>query len=447
VGFCALCVALVFAGFSGTAAADTDPDGSAGDGGGPAETGQEADTTATGSTGTKPAVGAVGLVDTVPPLIGSFGAGSTLESDPGELSSQDNTRQTGETQASGLAGPMSIGVPIGSQTGTGAAAPTTTDTTKGSDATATTAAVEQTTEPQVVVSASPVTTAPPAPEPLAAEAVPPPPPPADTAPTTETVAVQPVATEAVTAVEPAPSTSPEPPAAAPVIGAAAGGDIMKVLTYLFIALPGDHTSLLALPNKLLSLLGFPLIGDKPASLTAGGIGGSLYAGRSFGEVGTHLLTSRPVQAVWPELLAAAGHTPEVLSAPPARPTVEGVSARGVKQEHLSVALTDSVVPEQVRSVVRHAVGAVLAPFSLLVLALLASPGVAGLVLLGAAGTFVGYRQAKAASILRAVGIARFVKSGPLGVVRSGSLVAVHSRSSKASRPQRGQDAKPLESVA
>lgn len=441
MGFCALCVALVFTGFGGTATADTETDGSVGDTGGPAETEQNAGTT-TSSTGT---TAAVGLVDTIPPLIGSFGTGTaatTLESDPGEMSSQDAARQTGETQASGLAGPMAIGVPVGSQTGTNATAPAATDTTKGSDATTTTATVEQSTEPQAVVSASPVTAAPPAPESLAAAEVPPPPPPAEAAPLAEPPVVQPAATEAVTAVEPAPSTSP-----APVIGAAAAGDIIKVLTYLFIALPGEHTSILALPNKLLSLLGFPLIGGKPASSTAGGIGGSLYVGMSSGALGTHLLTSPPMQDLWPELLAAAGHPRELLSGPPGRPTVEGVSARGVKQEHLSVALTDSVVPEQVRSVLRHAVGAVLAPFSLLVLALLASPGLAGLLLLGAAGTFVGYRQARAASILRAVGIARFVKSGPMGVVRSGSLVAVHSRSSKAGRSQRRQEAEPLESVA
>ena len=39
-------------------------------------------------------------------------------------------------------------------------------------------------------------------------------------------------------------------------------------------------------------------------------------------------------------------------------------------------------------------------------------------------------------MLRAVGIARFVKSGPLGVVRSGSLVAVHPRTSNAGEDSR-----------
>jgi hypothetical protein len=84
---------------------------------------------------------------------------------------------------------------------------------------------------------------------------------------------------------------------------------------------------------------------------------------------------------------------------------------------------------------------------MLALAALASPGVVGLLLLSAAGMFVGYRQAKAASMLRAVGIARFVKAGPLGVVRSGGLVALHARPSSAARPASRRTSGVLETVA
>jgi hypothetical protein len=98
------------------------------------------------------------------------------------------------------------------------------------------------------------------------------------------------------------------------------------------------------------------------------------------------------------------------------------------------------------SILKHTVDAVFAPFSLTVLAALALPGIAGLFVVSGAGTMVGYRQARAAMILRAVGIARFVKAGPLGVVRAGSLVALHSRSSRAAarKPAPGDR---LESVA
>ena len=57
--------------------------------------------------------------------------------------------------------------------------------------------------------------------------------------------------------------------------------------------------------------------------------------------------------------------------------------------------------------------------SLWALAAVALPGVGGLVFLTLAGVRIGYRQAKAGFALRAAGIARFARPGPLGVVRSG----------------------------
>jgi hypothetical protein len=233
-----------------------------------------------------------------------------------------------------------------------------------------------------------------------------------------------------------------------VIGPAAAGSMIAVLAYLFIGAPGEHASFLTLPGGLLSLLGFPMAGEVGAApITAGGIGGSLLAGGMFTAAHSALVSSLSAPANWPEMLIASGGSRGLSPADDVlHRALEGISATGVREEHLSMALTDSVVPELVRSVLRHAVGAVLAPLSLLVLALMASPGVAGLVLLGAAGTFLGYRQARAASVLRAVGIGRFVKAGPLGVVRSGGLVAVHTRPAGPGRRQSRGTAK-LDSVA
>jgi hypothetical protein len=64
------------------------------------------------------------------------------------------------------------------------------------------------------------------------------------------------------------------------------------------------------------------------------------------------------------------------------------------------------------------------PVSLAALALLALPGAGGLISLTVAGVRIGYRQAKAGCALRAAGIAGFARPGPLGVVRSGSLVVI-----------------------
>ena len=74
------------------------------------------------------------------------------------------------------------------------------------------------------------------------------------------------------------------------------------------------------------------------------------------------------------------------------------------------------------------------PVSLAALAAVALLGAGGLVILTAAGVRVGYRQAKAGFALRTAGIARFAGPGPLGVVRSGSLVVVRPRAVRVARP-------------
>ena len=46
------------------------------------------------------------------------------------------------------------------------------------------------------------------------------------------------------------------------------------------------------------------------------------------------------------------------------------------------------------------------------------------------GVRIGYRQAKANFVLQASGISRFAGPGPLGVVRSGSFIALHTRTAR-----------------
>jgi hypothetical protein len=82
--------------------------------------------------------------------------------------------------------------------------------------------------------------------------------------------------------------------------------------------------------------------------------------------------------------------------------------------------------------------------SLWALAAVALPGIGGLVILTLAGVRIGYRQAKAGFALRAAGIARFAGPGPLGVVRSGSLVVVRPRGLHVVRPGALSDGSLLE---
>lgn len=83
---------------------------------------------------------------------------------------------------------------------------------------------------------------------------------------------------------------------------------------------------------------------------------------------------------------------------------------------------------------RHTLDALLVPASLSALAAIAVPGLAGLLIIAAAGIRLGYRQAKAALTVRTSRIARFDRSGPIGIVRASALVAVHGRGPRAHAP-------------
>jgi hypothetical protein len=430
---------LVFGGFGGpVAAADTEADGSVGDTHGLTDLHPEAGTAEIESTsGTREP----GVVGTLPSFYSPLDGEALLGSATEETEETEAAREQSQEESPGLAGPMAIGGSTDADPGVGAVS--ADEVNNGSDS-ITALASDETNEPQVSVSHSPVTE--PSQEPQAPSA--PPPPPVDP-PAAEPVAVQSVATEVVPVEEP---PAPAEAQAAQLIGGAApAGDIVTALAYLFIALTDDSVSVIEIPDNLLTLLGFSPMGDGTAvSVNAGGIGGSLLAGGLYSAVRTQLASSSALQAGWPEMLLALGRSNSLSSPSVTDPTPRGVGASGMAEQHsvgLKAVLAGGLIPEKVRSVVQHTVDAFLAPLSLLVLAALASPGVAGLVLLGAAGMFVGYRQARAASMLRAVGIARFVKSGPLGVVRSGGLVAVHPRASHGADDRQGRTSRHLETVA
>jgi hypothetical protein len=99
------------------------------------------------------------------------------------------------------------------------------------------------------------------------------------------------------------------------------------------------------------------------------------------------------------------------------------------------------------SFLEHAVSAILVPASLSALAAVALPGVGGLLIICAIGMRFGYRQAKALLAVRRAGIACFAGPGPLGVVRSGSLIALRPRASRVVRPQATRAASLVEQAA
>lgn len=81
-------------------------------------------------------------------------------------------------------------------------------------------------------------------------------------------------------------------------------------------------------------------------------------------------------------------------------------------------------------------GALVIAASLSALAAAALPGLLAFLVPTVAGVGLGYRQAKAGIALRASGIARFAGSGPMGIVRTGSLISLRSSAVRVSRPAR-----------
>jgi hypothetical protein len=90
---------------------------------------------------------------------------------------------------------------------------------------------------------------------------------------------------------------------------------------------------------------------------------------------------------------------------------------------------DVIAQSALGSFLEHTVTALFVPASLSALAAVALPGVGGLLIICALGMRIGYRQAKALFEVRRAGLAAFAGPGPLGVVRSGSLVALSPRAS------------------
>ncbi|WP_231376723.1 hypothetical protein [Mycobacterium sp. 141] len=79
------------------------------------------------------------------------------------------------------------------------------------------------------------------------------------------------------------------------------------------------------------------------------------------------------------------------------------------------------------SLIKKAITAVAVSVSIWALVYAALPGLGGFLSFGAIGVRIGYRQSSAGIALRSPELARFARPGPIGVVRTGSLVSVHVR--------------------
>jgi hypothetical protein len=203
-------------------------------------------------------------------------------------------------------------------------------------------------------------------------------------------------------------------------------DVIAFVQYMLTSVNDAIAALAQMPNDLYSLLGVAAANTAVIEAGANDAAGlSAAAG---------LTLARPTLPM-PPLSSPISGTAAVpsLGNVTAPAMLGGIAAAGLSQD-LSLSGTAPLAPAAVGptgalSFLEHTIRAVLAPASLSALAALALPGVGGLLIVCAAGVRVGYRQAKAAFAVRSTGIACFARQGPIGVVRSGSLIALHSRSS------------------
>jgi hypothetical protein len=202
-------------------------------------------------------------------------------------------------------------------------------------------------------------------------------------------------------------------------------DLINILS----SVAGAGVALAEMPNDLYALLGIP---PSVQPTLIGGGGGLDMAARAaenaplFGPHASRL----------PEMPVAAKDAP--LFGTVVRASNVGSVATSSLNQPLSLsglAPVPAALSPATRSFLDNVVTSVLVPASLTALAAIAVPGLGGLLIVCAAGVRIGYRQAKAGLAVRVAGIARFAGPGPLGVVRSGSLITLHPRIARVDRPR------------
>jgi len=214
------------------------------------------------------------------------------------------------------------------------------------------------------------------------------------------------------------------------------GDVITSVQNMLISVNNAVVPLAQVPGDLYSLLVVTGMNATPVGTVGAGSGLGLASATGTGSTPPTAPSALPILPVSP--FPGSPLLGDVTAAT----TLGGIATAGLSAD-LSLSgtaplATEVAAPTGALSFLEHTVRAVLAPASLTALAAFALPGIGGLLIICAAGIRLGYRQAKAAFAVRTTGISRFARQGPLGVVRSGSLVSLHTRrprSARAIRPE------------
>lgn len=205
-------------------------------------------------------------------------------------------------------------------------------------------------------------------------------------------------------------------------------DVVALLEALLTSVGESATAIANLPSDLVAMLGTGA--TVPHPIVVGSHSDYRMAPLSVGS--TPIAGPQPTSPLLPitsDLLS--GNTGDLPGFGTFTPTV--LMAHSAPPPMVPAALSARLGEHQ--SLVDRAFGAMLLPLSLWALATGALPGLAGLLVVFGAGIRVGYRQAKAGFAVKVAGIARFARPGPMGVVRAGSLVALHQRALRPEGPR------------
>ncbi|MGJ6124625.1 hypothetical protein QN239_18840 [Mycolicibacterium sp. Y3] len=440
VGVCAVSATLFLNG-AALAVADTGSDGGTssqtGTSTGAAQTGAGAGSTNSTTKTPRPVGGIAGALQdrvrtTVRDFTGALGGAGGMQPGP-KVTIFPKPRSPQQSSESGTAGStVSTATPSTAPTAAAEPAPTTSEPT----AATTPAASDTTVSPSATSSSTTSTTTPTtAASTAAALAIPklkPPP----VIPIAESVSgsVYSAANSVKDAVDALPALLAALPKSTDPVG-----EVLKTVQSVLTSLGNSVTTITEIPSDLTTLLGFPTPTDPVTTTVAGGVrlpAVTAPAAVSPIDLLPALLAPAPADAT---VAAPAG------PAAPA-PTFAGTVSAGLSQDlapATPVSLQGATSAGSMASVLERAVSKLLVPVSIAALAALALPGVGGLLVVSVLGVRIGYRQAKANFVLQTSGISRFAGPGPLGVVRSGSFIALHTRTART----RTAAAVPLRSVS
>jgi hypothetical protein len=195
-------------------------------------------------------------------------------------------------------------------------------------------------------------------------------------------------------------------------------DAITLIQEMLTSVTNVVVTIAELPSNLYSLLS-----SSPTTVTATS---HVDAGVST-DASAPVVATRASQSLEPEPFFVAGGMALPADIAPLE-TLGDIATTGLRNElpvsGISSPAQNVIVQSGLGSFLEHAVRALFVPASLSALAAVALPGVGGLLIICALGVRFGYRQAKAHFEVRRAGIASFAGPGPLGVVRSGSLIAL-----------------------